>query len=210
MSAATTNAIPTGRIGENRHICAFFHGEEERYRVLLPFIKEGFERGEKAFHIVDPKQRVTHAQRLESVGIDVIGSVADGRFELRTWEDAYFRNGYFDQEAMLRLLDEALSVAKLRGFPLTRLIANMEWALENRPESDDLIEYETKFNHQFPNCADWVLCTYDLSRFGADIVIDGMRTHPLILIGGVLHENPFFVPPDRFLRELRERKVLGG
>jgi hypothetical protein len=27
----------------------------------------------------------------------------------------------------------------------------------------------------------------------------------MIIVGGILHENPFFVPPDEFLRELRER-----
>jgi hypothetical protein len=27
----------------------------------------------------------------------------------------------------------------------------------------------------------------------------------MIIIGGVLQENPFFVPPDEFLRELRGR-----
>ena len=27
----------------------------------------------------------------------------------------------------------------------------------------------------------------------------------MIIIGGALQENPFFVPPDEFLRELRER-----
>jgi hypothetical protein len=34
-----------------------------------------------------------------------------------------------------------------------------------------------------------------------------MRTHPMIIIGGVLQENPFFVPPDVFLQELRERSA---
>jgi hypothetical protein len=34
-----------------------------------------------------------------------------------------------------------------------------------------------------------------------------MRTHPMIIIGGVLQENPFFVPPDEFLRELRKRNT---
>jgi hypothetical protein len=29
----------------------------------------------------------------------------------------------------------------------------------------------------------------------------------MIIIGGVLQENPFFVPPDEFLRELRERRT---
>ena len=35
--------------------------------------------------------------------------------------------------------------------------------------------------------------------------MDILRTHPMVIIGGILQENPFFVPPDEFLRELRER-----
>jgi hypothetical protein len=34
-----------------------------------------------------------------------------------------------------------------------------------------------------------------------------MRTHPMIIIGGIVHENPYFVPPDTFLQELRTRRV---
>ena len=33
-----------------------------------------------------------------------------------------------------------------------------------------------------------------------------MRTHPMLIIGGILHENPFFVTPDEFLQELRIRR----
>ena len=44
-------------LGAKRHVCAFFNSPDEEYRVLLPFIKEGFERGEKAFHIVNPALR---------------------------------------------------------------------------------------------------------------------------------------------------------
>ena len=69
-------------LGEKRHICAFFHTPEEEYRVLLPFIKEGFERGEKAFHIVDPKLREEHLRRLESAGIKAAATEATGQFEL--------------------------------------------------------------------------------------------------------------------------------
>jgi hypothetical protein len=36
-------------------------------------------------------------------------------------------------------------------------------------------------------------------RVGEDTVIDIMRTHPMIIIGGVLQQNPFFVPPKEFL-----------
>jgi hypothetical protein len=29
-----------------------------------------------------------------------------------------------------------------------------------------------------------------------------------VIIGGILQENPFFVPPDQFLQELQERRSL--
>jgi hypothetical protein len=44
-----------------------------------------------------------------------------------------------------------------------------------------------------------------VARFGANVIMDILRTHPLVIIGGILQQNPFFVPPDEFLRELRER-----
>ena len=44
-----------------------------------------------------------------------------------------------------------------------------------------------------------------MARFGANVVMDILRTHPMVIVGGILQENPFFVPPDEFLRELRER-----
>src|SRR3954463_716042 len=76
-------------LGAQRHVCAFFHSPDEEYRVLLPYIKEGFERGEKAFHIVDPRLREEHLRRLESVGIDVEAAEKNGQFELLQWADAY-------------------------------------------------------------------------------------------------------------------------
>jgi len=51
---------------------------------------------------------------------------------------------------------------------------------------------------------------YDLAKFGGKIVVDIMRTHPMIIIGGMLQENPFFVPPDEFLRELQRRGAARG
>jgi hypothetical protein len=36
--------------------------------------------------------------------------------------------------------------------------------------------------------------------------MDILRTHPMVIIGGILQENVFFVPPDEFLRELHERR----
>jgi hypothetical protein len=36
--------------------------------------------------------------------------------------------------------------------------------------------------------------------------MDIMRTHPMVIIGGLLQENPFFVSPDEMLDQLRRRR----
>ena len=61
--------------------------------MVLPFIKDGFECGQKALHIVNPKLRNNHRQRLASAGIDVLTAEQSGQFELRNWADAYLRDG---------------------------------------------------------------------------------------------------------------------
>ena len=144
-------------LAARRHVCAFFHSADEEYRVLLPFIKDGFERGDKAFHIVDPNLRAEHRRRLESAGIDVASAETSGQFELRNWADAYLRDGHFVQDRMLALIQEVLDGGRQQGFPLTRLVAHMEWALEDRPGVDDLVEYETRLNYILPRYKDPVV-----------------------------------------------------
>ncbi len=193
-------------LGQHRHVCAFFNGLADEHRVLRSFIKEGFERGDKAFHIVDPELWEDHLSRLADAGIDVRQAMGTGQLELRRWQDAYLRADRFDQDAMLALIEEVLQSAAASGYPLTRLVAHMEWALLDKPGVDDLVEYETRLNYVLPKYDDPVICTYDLSKFSAGMVMDIMRTHPIVIIGEVLQENPFFVPPDQFLLELRERR----
>jgi hypothetical protein len=187
------------------HVCGFFHSQEEEYRVLLPLAKEGFEQGEKVFHIVDPKNRPERMRRLEEVGISPAAAQRAGQVEVRAWEESTLRGGRFDQEAMLAVLAEVLTGGKADGFGLTRFWSNMEWALEDCPGVQTLVEFEARVNHILPKNDDLVVCAYDLTKFGAGVMMDVLRTHPLVIIGGFLHENPFFVPPDEFLRELRAR-----
>jgi MEDS: MEthanogen/methylotroph, DcmR Sensory domain len=107
-------------LGRSRHVCAFFHTKDEEYKVLLPFIKEGFEQGDKAFHIVKDDHRPEHRRRLQQAGIAVDEAERKGQLEVRRWEDAYLREGRFDQNRMLALLEEVLQGARLPDHPAGR------------------------------------------------------------------------------------------
>jgi FixJ family two-component response regulator len=200
-------AFANGTLREHQHVCAFFNGPDEEFRILRSFIRDGIDDGDKAFHIVDPVLREDHLRRLTDVGVDVPGTMSTGQLEVVSWEDAHVRGDRFEQDAMLDLVDSILHEHTEAGYPHTRILAHMEWALADLPGVDDLLEYESRLNAVLPKYDAPVICSYDLSRFGPGVVMDVMRTHPMVIVGGVLQENPFYVPPDELLREIRERKA---
>lgn len=152
MTNQITAATTLGRwsVDRFRHICVFYHSQEEEYRVLLPFIKEGFDKGDKTFHIVDDNNRPAHLRRLQNVGIDVAGAEDDSAVEVRGWKNAHLRSGWFDQHAMLGLVEEVLHKSQQQGYPSTRWIANMGWALADVRGTEDLVEYCARLNYVVP------------------------------------------------------------
>ena len=68
-TVAAPVSLAGSQLSAARHVCAFFHNPDEEYRVLLPFIQEGFTCGDRAFHVVDPTLQGEHLRRLESAGI---------------------------------------------------------------------------------------------------------------------------------------------
>src|SRR5437879_349856 len=126
---------------------------------------------------------------------------ASGQFELRTNVETYLRDGRFDQDRMLEVFEQLASGNANGGFPLSRIVCHMEWVVDCGSQVDDVIEFESRVNEVWRRHDDAVICTYDLAKFGGDTVIDIMRTHPIVIIGGILQRNPFYVPPELFVPE---------
>jgi DNA-binding CsgD family transcriptional regulator len=209
FEASHTFRLTGSMLGARPHICAFFNTPDDEYRALLPFIKEGFAIGEKAVHTVDPGRRDHHIQRLSSAGIDVDSLCRNSQLELRDWCNTHLRTGRFVASDTLELFQQLVRDARRGGFPLVRFVTEMEWFLQTEMNTDELLEYEARANDVWmrpDGPIHPVICTYDLNRFRADVVADAMRTHPMVLIGGVLQENPFFVQPEELLKRPREKR----
>src|SRR5258707_13674916 len=105
-----------GNLAGHRHICAFFNSIDEEHRVLRSFFKDGFDRGEKATHIVDPEKREEHLKRLAEAGINVQQAMDTGQLELRPWREGYLPGGRFDQEAAGGLIGEKTTPVQPAGY----------------------------------------------------------------------------------------------
>src|SRR5450432_1945810 len=120
-------SLAGAQLGKTRHVCAFFNSDEEEYRVLLPFIKDGFERGDKAIHVVNPNHHHDHLKRLAGIGIDLTAAQRNGQFELRSSTETYLQDGQFDKNRMLQSFEQMASGNAEGGFPRSRIVCRMDW-----------------------------------------------------------------------------------
>ena len=164
MSRITpTISLAGSQLGEVRHICAFFSNEDEEYLVLLPFIKEGLEHGDKAIQVVNPQQRDEHLRRLASAGIDAEVALETGQLEIKTNTEAYLRDGKFDQDRMLATFEQLASGNAPDGYPLSRIICRMDWVVGDQTRLRNVIEFESRVNEMWDQHKDAVICTKPLS-----------------------------------------------
>jgi MEDS: MEthanogen/methylotroph, DcmR Sensory domain len=185
-----------GLLDPYRHVCAFVDAPWQD-PVFDPFISDGVDRGDRLLYLVDPAASAAPVNRLRRLGYDAGALLEDHRAEVRTGTETYLKGGSFDQAAMLDVLDEVLVSQQS---PRIRMLCDMGWAA-GRPDLDDLIEFEARANFIHAQHDHLVICSYEATKFDGAFVVDILRTHPMVLIGGILQENPFFVPPSEFLGE---------
>lgn len=185
-------------LDEYRHVCAFISSADEADTVIDPFVSQGLDSGDRLLYLVDPARTADPANRLRHLGYDAGDLLEQHRCEVRTWTDTYLRGGVFDQGAMLDVLDRLLLDP---ASPRIRMICDMGWAAGRDDVAEDLIVFEARANFVHAHHRNVVVCSYDVAAFDGAFIIDILRTHPMVLIGGVVHENPFFVAPADFLRE---------
>lgn len=172
---------------------------------MAPFVKEGLAQGEQVVMIVGRDQLRDHDDRIQRAGVDAASPRAGGQYQVVASEDAYLVNGRFDVDRTLKTLESMLAGRKQAGYPQLRVTGNMEWALDGGTSTGKLLEYEARVNVVSAKHADPFVCFYDVHQFDAPTLLDVMRTHPAVIIGGTYHENPFFVPPEKMLREISTR-----
>jgi hypothetical protein len=186
------------------HLCAFFRSSEQEYRILVPFVKDGLQLGDKSVHILDDSHLEERRRRLQEMGVDLSAAERSGQLEIRTWGQAYLRHGRFNQDAMLSFLEEAMASGKRQGSVRTRLWANMDWAFD-LPNLRDIAEYETRLERLMAQFDGILIFTYDVTRFGAAVVVHALETHRFSIVGSILQENPFRIEPLEYLEVLRRR-----
>ncbi len=190
------------------HLCLIYENREEQLAAVIPFIRMGLGRGEQCIYIIDENTQQVVLEAMRRDGIDVDSAIKSGALKVLTKREAYLREEYFDPDSMIRYLKNAVDSAKKAGFSALRVTTEMTWALGNESGVDLLIEYEAKLNYFIPKNDILAVCQYNRSRFKPEIIIDIIRTHPLVIYGFTVCKNFYYIPPDEFLKPKDQQAFL--
>jgi hypothetical protein len=199
MSLSTT--LAHAQLRHHFHACAFVADAEEEQAVIDPFFVEGMRNGQKAVYIVDPQHRHEHAARLEK------SAPSPELLEVTTWDHAHLKGGSFNQDRMMTALDDLIREHAATGKPPMRLVGQMGWVFSSPPGIEQLVAYEASVNEVLNRGKTPTVCVYDVRRLSGSMMMDLLRAHPLTVMNGVLHENPFYTPADEMLRDLQQRRA---
>jgi hypothetical protein len=178
------------------HVCAFYRGDRQRDEILLPYLRAGLRAGDKCVCVVDS---VTPAQ--VAAEVDDEPRASDDQLSLYSSEECYLADGAFSTDEMLAFWEEgAITAMQVNGYTFIRSVGEMTWALRQMPGVEQLVSYEAKLNRLLPRYPQVILCLYDLEKFtDGEVLIDILRTHPKVLMSGVVIDNPWYIEPEELL-----------
>lgn len=187
-------------IGPHEHLCLIYSTPEEQFAAIGPSLEVALERRERVVYVADEDSSVTVRDAMREKGIDLDRHGRDGTFVMVVGKkDMYIKPGYLDPDWSIGFLARAEDEAKAAGFSGIRIIGEMTWAIGEDPDFVRLIEFEGKVNRLFPQIGASGICQYNQKQFSAEVILDVVRTHPLVIYRGDVCRNPYYIPPDEYL-----------
>ena len=198
LDLSRLGALASG-LGLNQHLCFIYETQEEQFAAALPFLRSGLERGEKCFFVADQDSGAAVLNALRKAGTDVDRHLRSGTLILA--DKPYVKPGRFDPDWCIGFLSKSIQGTGDDRFSGVRTwLGEMTWALAEETAPETLIEFEAKVNHFVRDHDIRALCQYRRERFSPELILGIIRTHPVVVYGGIICQNPYYVPPEELLK----------
>lgn len=189
-----------GELGLHEHLCVIYDTQEEQFAAALPYLSVGLERGEKCLYLADENTAADVLEALRKGGTDIDSHLRKRSLGIISKNDVYLKTGRFDPDSAVGFWTEAATQAKADGFPGLRILAEMTWTLGESGAPAGLLEFESQISHMYRDHDAAGICQYNRAHFSPEVILGVIRTHPLVVYGGLVSKNPYYVPPDEFLK----------
>lgn len=199
-----TAPVPGTDFRHGDHLCALYVGAHQRDEILLPFVRAGLHAGDKCVVVVD---HATQDDALDVLrpSVDVTHYLQSSQLLVSTSADTYLRGGRFEANRTLDFWSGLADAAD--PFSLGCIAGEVPASLHASGQLDAFMSYESDLNsllERYPTLV--VMCLYDVAVHSAQLP-HLLRTHPKLILGGLLLDNPHYLGTERY-REWRRSFAL--
>lgn len=182
------------------HICGIYAGERQRDEIVLPFLETGLRAGDKCMCIVDSIEPAEIIAKLDP-DLDARHRADVNQLVVMRASHVFCRSGKFSANETIGFWKVAVSEAMYDSrFEMVRAVDT--WCQHDVVvDPHELLLLESEMNRIIPLYKQVVLCLYDLEQFGGTLIFNLLKTHPMLLLGGLLLENPYYRTPEEVMAE---------
>jgi CRP/FNR family transcriptional regulator len=162
------------------HIIIIYRDPADLLGFVVPFIKEGFTKGERVLYVLDDLTIRELTDALTAGGVNVSRETERGALVLTNGQE--YARLPLDPMRVLELTREKIRDPLSGGFS-GRFVAEMTWALKTNGRDRTLVEYEALLDDALSLGKATVVCAYRSGRFPTTVLQHLIRTHAKIVAG---------------------------
>lgn len=179
----------------HHHVSLLYEEQAEQFAAVVPFIRDGLERGDRCLYIYDDNTRAEVAAAMREAGIDVDAAVDAGDLSFHTADEPFLQDGSFEPDAAVDFaVDSVREATEERGYDTVRVTGEMTWVLDSDHELDSMIEYEQRLNTVFGARPVVGICQYDVTKFDPEVLNQIVRVHPSLVYAGSAARDFYYIP----------------
>lgn len=198
MTAPATGRINLGTRDETVEVgdhVAYVWESPEDFAGAVGFLQRGIRDGDHCVVFGHDEANDEVLRILGEMGFDPGHLIAAGRLTVL--------GGRAHGDLMLEEIGGAFQRATDKGARLIRLLGNIGWSRPGWPEDNDILAFEARVTGAAKLFPSVVMCMYDAKSLSARVMLHGcFETHPLVITGNVLRQNPYYVQIDEYLKRL--------
>jgi CheY-like chemotaxis protein len=176
-----------------RHEALIYFTPGELVAGTVPFVRHGLAADEPVLAVM---RQAAWAPVREALGEDA------ARVEFVDAVEWHRKGARCTGEAFVRYLHDRLA----RGASRVRIIGQPEWQITSAAAVAEWKRFEAEVSVDMASLPVSFVCPYDAQELPEDIVVDALRTHPLLRSGHGTRPSPRYTEPAVFVGEL-ERQV---
>lgn len=191
-------SVPLGFIENSAtpgdHIAYFWETDEEFCRGVM-FLDAGLRAGEACVVFGHTAANDRVVSELTRLGHNVAELAQRSRLSLLS--------GKANGGEMLGEIGATFTAMLRSGATLIRLLGNIGWGREGWPIDDEILQFEAEVTTAAKSFPCVVVCMYNVGSVSGRVMLRGaFETHPITCCGGVVQQNPHYVPLPEYLNRI--------